>query len=111
MPVNRTKTGQFQKGCSGNPSGRPKLDPEIVKTIRSACPHAVERLIEFVDDKNPKIAMWAITELLDRGYGKPTQVQSVSMDLSGGLDLRAHVRDSLLEYFNGKSGINGTDSE
>ena len=100
MPANRTKTGQFIKGQSGNPSGRPKQDPEVIEIIRAACPNAARRLVEFVNHDNPKIAMWAITELLDRGYGKPIQAQDISMDVSGGLDVRAQIRSILLERLN-----------
>ncbi len=99
MAVQRDENGRFLKGVSGNPSGRTKIPKEIIEEIRNACPHAVERLISYVDNKNPKIAMWAITELLDRGYGKPAQ--SVNMDMNGILDVRAQIRDVLLERIHG----------
>ena len=100
MPVNRNKAGQFVKGQSGNPNGRPKVNPKLLEMARAACPDAMQELIKYVHHENPKIAMWAITELFDRAYGKPTQAQNISMDLNGGLDVRAQIRSVLLERLN-----------
>ena len=75
ITIERDDKGRFVKGQSGNPFGRPKVPEEIRTAIRAACPEAVQRLIGFMSHENPKIAMMEITEILDRGYGKPTQMQ------------------------------------
>ena len=102
MPENRTKTGRFVKGQSGNPGGRPKVNPEYLEALRAVGPEMVQKLIAYTDNENAKIAMWAITEILDRAYGKPTQAQDIQ--ITGDFDLRAQVRNFLMERQNGRAG-------
>ena len=97
ITIERDDKGRFVKGQSGNPAGRPKMPEEIRNAIRAACPEAVQRLIEFMHHENPKIAMAAITEILDRGYGKATQMQDVQIDVNGASGLREEIRSLLLE--------------
>ncbi|MBR1437913.1 MAG: hypothetical protein IJ587_05185 [Synergistaceae bacterium] len=91
------KSGRFQKGVSGNPGGRPKTDPEVKAILKAAAPEAARLLVEMMYEDNPKIAMWAITDVLDRTQGKPVQAQDINMDVSGLLDVRTQVRSILLE--------------
>jgi hypothetical protein len=64
----------FVKGQSGNPSGRPKEDSEVKQAARSYGLEAVHRLAELMRGESPKVAKEAAVALLDRGYGKPTQI-------------------------------------
>ena len=84
MPANRSATGKFISGVSGNPSGRPKVDPEVREILKAACPDAARELVKYIHNKNPKIAIWAITEILNRVYGKPEVMSKV--ELSGAID-------------------------
>jgi hypothetical protein len=64
----------FVKGQSGNPGGRPKEDGEVKRLAREFGAEAVQRLADIMRGDNPKVAVTAAVALLDRGYGKPTQV-------------------------------------
>ena len=101
---------QFPKGVSGNPGGRPKGNPEVKEILKAASPEAARQLVEYIYHENPKIAMWAITEVLDRTEGKP--IQAVNMEVSGNLDVRAQIRELLKErkeHADGQSGANEPD--
>ena len=87
----------FPKGVSGNPGGRPKVDPEVKAILKAAAPDAARRLVEMMYNENPKIAMWAITDILDRTQGKAIQEQAINMDVTGFLDVGTQVRSILLE--------------
>jgi hypothetical protein len=66
----------FQKGVSGNPGGRPKVLGDVQELARQQSPQAINTLAEIMgDDEAPPAArVAAANALLDRGYGKPTQL-------------------------------------
>ena len=100
----------FQPGQSGNPLGRPKIPEDVREATRAACPKAVAVLIELLDDKKSLIRLEAAKTLLDRGYGKPMQMQDIQLDIAGSLDIDAQVRRILLEdEQNGKKIIEDKD--
>ena len=72
----RDQRGFEERGQSGNPSGRPKQDQNIVELARAHGPRAIEVLAELVN--NPKATAssraMAADRILDRGYGKPPQL-------------------------------------
>ena len=72
-PANRTGSGQFKKGQSGNPSGRPKEIEEVRNLARAHTTAAINRLVQLMADDSGRVAVAACQALLDRGWGKPTQ--------------------------------------
>lgn len=97
MAVNRDETGRF---VAGNKSGgRPKVPEELREAIRASCPDAVRYLVEVMSNPKEKTAyrIDAAKTLLDRGYGKPTQMQDVQLDISGAVGLDAQIRAILIE--------------
>ena len=79
MPQNRAKNGQFLPGCVANPGGRPKIPAEVKEILKAACPDAARELVKFIHHKRPNIAMWAITEILNRVYGKPEGMSKIEL--------------------------------
>lgn len=85
MPENKGKTGrnskgQFQKGVSGNPGGRPKK-PEKLEEYGIA---AFERVAEMAKNSdNEKIRFDANKWLCEMAFGKPTQ----STEIEGNVNL------------------------
>ena len=76
MSANRTKTGQFAKGHSGNPKGRPALPPELKEYAKQA----PDRLREIADRPDTPIKVKADIEkwFAEMYYGK--SAQQVTLD-------------------------------
>ena len=72
---NRPRAGQFEKGKSGNPGGRPKMDDETKAILKAAAPEAAKLMVEMMKNPKiqPKLRMQAAEVVMDRVYGKATQ--------------------------------------
>jgi hypothetical protein len=74
VPARRDEAGHFLPGVSGNPSGRPKIVAEIRELARTHAPAALAKVVALIDDPDPRVALVAAREILDRVYGRPVQM-------------------------------------
>ena len=78
----RAANGQFPKGQSGNPGGRPRDEQKVAELARSYTREAIDTLVDMMrNGKDERVRGTAATALLDRGWGKP-KVEVVS-DVAG----------------------------
>lgn len=68
---------KFQKGISGNPNGRPKLDVNVREIARQHGEEAILKLVSLLNSKDEKVVLAAAEKILDRGFGKPAQTHEV----------------------------------
>lgn len=78
-PENRTETGRFKKGVSGNPGGRPKKPVELELYAKDA----PKKLRAIADDPDTPVKIKADIEkfFFEAVYGKAPQ----AVDLNGEL--------------------------
>lgn len=82
----RNSSGQFTKGSSGNPGGRPKLPAELKQAFQEAAPEALRVLLDIMLDEEARAAdrIRCAEVILERGYGKPAQEVSLTAAESAG---------------------------
>ena len=90
---NRTVSGQFLPGQSGNPGGRPKDEHRVGELARSYTVEAIETLVDLMrHGKDERVRGTAAQALLDRGWGK-AKVEVVSNAETSYLELLQAVNE------------------
>jgi hypothetical protein len=104
MSANHLTTGskqmtKFLKGYSGNPGGRPKKNAELVEAARERTQAALDTLESIMVNKRAPAAarVAAAREMLDRGWGRPTQDMMVEAELTATINAQVFVRPSTYE--------------
>lgn len=86
----------FEKGKSGNPSGRPKMSEDAKAMLKAATSDAVKLLVDTLNNPEEKTEtrVRCAETVLDRVYGKANQpidlggeVPKIEIVLSGAEDL------------------------
>ena len=78
LTKSRSANGQFPKGQSGNPGGRPRDEQKVAELACSYTREAIETLVDLMRSGNDeRVSGTAAQALLDRGWGKP-KVEVVS---------------------------------
>ena len=79
-PANRTESGRFKKGQSGNPNGRPKK-PKIIETYAKEAPEKLYALATAPDTpKKLQKEIWIF--FYEAQYGKAKQ----AVDVDGSIE-------------------------
>lgn len=87
---------KFEKGQSGNPGGRPKKNDELVAAARESTLAALDTLASIMLSKRAPAAarVAAAREILDRGWGRPTQDVRLEAELTATINTEAFIRPS-----------------
>ncbi len=84
----QSKTGGRQKGTPN------KATKDVKEAAREHGPAALKRINKLTNDENPRVALAACKEILDRAYGKT--VQHIDAELSVYDSLSLEEKEALL---------------
>jgi hypothetical protein len=102
----------WARGQSGNPGGRPKAIVEVAELARLETAASIRALVRVRDaeDTPPAAVVAAATALLDRAWGRPTQMIATPPDSAPALLHHAAallVSEEIIERM-GRRTINGS---
>jgi hypothetical protein len=95
---NRNASGQFTRGNSGNPGGRPKDEHHVAELARSYTTEAIETLVGLMRSASEdRVRGTAAQALLDRGWGKARQevIQDTKGPHDGYLEVLKRVNEAI----------------
>jgi hypothetical protein len=75
----RTATGQFLPGNSGNPGGRPGLPAEVRAKLSELSLPAIQVLAGALRGEDARVRVVAAVHILDRLYGRPAQATDLTL--------------------------------
>ena len=76
MSEERTQSGRFKKGVSGNPNGRPKKYGEMQELARAHTELCIKKLADIVKtSRKEAFVIQACEILLERAWGKVTEAK------------------------------------
>jgi hypothetical protein len=89
--------GTWKPGTSGNPTGRPKLHPDIIALAKDHSPEAFKRIIRLMKDADDHpTQLRAAQYVIDRAYGKPHQAVDLGSS-AGGFNVTVQIVERLPE--------------
>lgn len=68
----------FEPGQSGNPTGRPKKSNKAAGMAREHTDKAIAVLVDKLASEKDDVQIKAAVELLNRGWGKPTEFHEIT---------------------------------
>jgi Family of unknown function (DUF5681) len=103
--MSRTSGGQFEKGQSGNPGGRPRVAQSARDAARAHLSLAISTLVAACKGGSVTAAI----ALLDRGYGKPITPVDMRAVVTKRLDELSTEELAALEAHLEEHGEHGDD--
>lgn len=105
--VVREANGRIAKGSTLNPGGRPKVVEEVRRQLEGGSVKAAAKMLDLVGHEDPKIALAAARDVLDRVIGR-------ARETDGGGEKRTQLAAffaSMAERFSGAEELAAADIE
>jgi hypothetical protein len=80
MAARKGNTHGFAKGRSGNPGGRPRNDPDVMRIFRAADQKAAQCLVALLDAEDPFLRKQVAEYIINRVHGKPRESVEVKTE-------------------------------
>jgi hypothetical protein len=71
----------------GPPSSWRQVRRDVLAALKDATPIAMQKLVVLMSDKDSRVAMVAVKEMLDRSLGKPGDIAQIKADDVAQMDL------------------------